>query len=696
MLIDLEHWHKTLTDPRTLWIGLWLGVAFLTIALMVVSRTRWGQARPTSKCVVLSVFAHLLLIGYGYKTQISKVYPTHTSNDSIRVTWIAQEEAEAPDEKAAFQEEAWNRFAPSEFPEPGSRLPLRHSVEEMFPDLEREPTIVTATSSIPATIAVKTSESSQEALPKPLEMGADEMEAVRDTVVSADSIEPSVEQRSETRPVGGNRDVVDPALPAGTLKSELPGPGGVLKRESVVPGLPRSQQELTQLVQRLAELPNTPEKAAVEHHVTDDLDPAEHGPGHLAHADVGEPGPIAPRPSPGNPVTVPGNGRTEAVKGGERGQVGSQVSTIRAADGAPLPPIYGWRMQKERADVVRAGGGTPGSEAAVMAALAWLARNQNRSGHWNSSQFGSGRETRVLGHDRGGAGADADTAMTGLALLAFLGAGHTHYTGEYRATVQNGLAFLLSQQRDGDLAGNARSFARMYCHGIALFAICESFAMTGDERIQPYAERGVSYSVAVQNPNDGGWRYRPRERGDMSQFGWQVMALKSAELAGIHIPAATVDRMRAFLEQCSSGRYRGRVAYRPGEFPSRTMTAEGMLCRLFLYPVPNSAALQEAAQYVSEQLPGEGKANLYYWYYATLAFQQMGGERWQRWNAALLEALLKSQRQSGALAGSWDADTVWGSYGGRVYSTALAALCLESYYRYRPLAGEVRQARIGR
>ena len=452
---------------------------------------------------------------------------------------------------------------------------------------------------------------------------------------------------------------------------------------------------MAQLVQRLAELPNTPEKAALEHHVTDELDPAEHGQDHLAHADVGERRSISPRPSPANPVTVPGNGHTEVVTGSERGQVGSQVSTTRAADGAPLPPIYGLRMQKERADIVRAGGGTPGGEAAVVAALAWLARNQNSSGHWNSSQFGSGRETRVLGHDRGGAGADADTAMTGLALLAFLGAGHTHYTGEYRDTVQKGLAFILSQQRDGDLAGNARSFARMYCHGIALFAICESFAMTGDERIHPYAERGVSYSVAVQNPNDGGWRYRPRERGDMSQFGWQVMALKSAELAGIHIPAATVDRMRSFLEQCSSGRYRGRVAYRPGEFPSRTMTAEGMLCRLFLYPVPNSAALQEAAQYVSEQLPGEGKANLYYWYYATLAFQQMGGERWQRWNVALQETLLKSQRRSGALAGSWAADTVWGSYGGRVYSTAMAALCLESYYRYRPLTGEVRQARIG-
>ena len=131
---------------------------------------------------------------------------------------------------------------------------------------------------------------------------------------------------------------------------------------------------------------------------------------------------------------------------------------------------------------------------------------------------------------------------------------------------------------------------------------------------------------------------------------------------------------------------------RPGEYPSRTMTAEAMLCRLFLYAEPDEAALDEAAQYVGEQLPGESQANLYYWYYATLALQQLGGERWDRWNAALQDALLRRQSRQGTLAGSWDADTVWGSYGGRVYTTAMAALCLEAYYRYSPGAPGIRQA----
>jgi hypothetical protein len=91
--------------------------------------------------------------------------------------------------------------------------------------------------------------------------------------------------------------------------------------------------------------------------------------------------------------------------------------------------------------------------------------------------------------------------------------------------------------------------------------------------------------------------------------------------------------------------------------------------------------------FIMQELPKDGQANLYYWYYATLSLFQLQGDDWQSWNAALQEQLLRRQRTDGNLAGSWDADTVWGGYGGRVYTTALAAMCLEVYYRYLPILG---------
>ena len=72
---------------------------------------------------------------------------------------------------------------------------------------------------------------------------------------------------------------------------------------------------------------------------------------------------------------------------------------------------------------------------------------------------------------------------------------------------------------------------------------------------------------------------------------------------------------------------------------------------------------------------------------------QLQDAHWQRWNDALRAALLSRQvKQKGPLAGSWDTSDLWGGYGGRVYTTALATLTLEVYYRFLPLYVDVAAA----
>jgi hypothetical protein len=62
---------------------------------------------------------------------------------------------------------------------------------------------------------------------------------------------------------------------------------------------------------------------------------------------------------------------------------------------------------------------------------------------------------------------------------------------------------------------------------------------------------------------------------------------------------------------------------------------------------------------------------------------QHGGDDWERWNAVVRDRIVSQQRDSGHQAGSWDPDdSEWGTRGGRIYSTALATLTLEVYYRY--------------
>lgn len=126
-----------------------------------------------------------------------------------------------------------------------------------------------------------------------------------------------------------------------------------------------------------------------------------------------------------------------------------------------------------------------------------------------------------------------------------------------------------------------------------------------------------------------------------------------------------------------------------------TLTAVGMLCRMFIEKDKADKALEGGAKLLSKGLPEYDTAkkveipiDYYYWYYATQAMYQFdgpAGKYWTGWNDAMKKALLAGQKDknAGCLSGSWDASVDrWGFEGGRVYATALNALTLETYYRY--------------
>ena len=358
----------------------------------------------------------------------------------------------------------------------------------------------------------------------------------------------------------------------------------------------------------------------------------------------------------------------------------------RLGDGQPIPQLYQLRTAQNVNRMAIRRGGSADTQLAVELALKWLAENQKSNGSWSPTETGAGRETKTLGHDRNGAGARADTGITALAALALLGAGNTHLEGEYQQNVQRALEFLIrSQTEDGSLAGEAKLFARMYCHSMALLALSEALAVTGDQRLAPAVQSGVDYTIRSQNQIDGGWRYQPGDRGDMSQFGWQVMALHSASIGGVTIPRKTIERMQMFLQLCCSGNHRGLASYRPGQGVSTTMTAEALLCRFFMEKNVAPPTIAEAGEKIATDMPSSKTVNFYYWYYGTMAMYHSGGEDWQLWNQSLKETLLPMQIQGGRYRGCWPNDGPWGGYGGRVYSTAMAALCLEVYYRYLPI-----------
>jgi hypothetical protein len=80
---------------------------------------------------------------------------------------------------------------------------------------------------------------------------------------------------------------------------------------------------------------------------------------------------------------------------------------------------------------------------------------------------------------------------------------------------------------------------------------------------------------------------------------------------------------------------------------------------------------------LQQRLPDWKSANFYYWYGGALALSMTGGEPWDAWKDRLRQVLVRNQEVQGCARGSWDpAQDTWGSEGGRVYTTALGALCL--------------------
>jgi hypothetical protein len=347
---------------------------------------------------------------------------------------------------------------------------------------------------------------------------------------------------------------------------------------------------------------------------------------------------------------------------------------------------FGSRGKGHREALAGAFGGTKASERAVGAALNWIHRHQTSQGKW-SLDF---RHQCKNGVCSGSGTIQSDEAATAMALLPFLAAGQTHKSrGLYQQTIAKGLAWLIKQQTpEGDLAPNSEQ--PMYAHGLATIVLCETYGMTRDEHVGSAARKAVAYIERAQNQSTGGWRYHPGQPGDTSVTGWQIMALKSAQLAGLPVSSLVFDNTKKWLRSVAKGEHLGLYSYQPYDNVTPTRTAIGMLCTQYLGIDPKDPAMLEGKQYLLENLPDDQlMRNTYYWYYATLVMHNFGGSEWDAWNRKMRRILILSQEKQGCATGSWDplepTLDIWGEKGGRLMTTAFDTLTLEVYYRSMPL-----------
>jgi hypothetical protein len=365
--------------------------------------------------------------------------------------------------------------------------------------------------------------------------------------------------------------------------------------------------------------------------------------------------------------------------------------------------------------------GAPTNEA-VRDALMWLKHHQAPGGYWSSSEFDD--QCGQQGTDTlcDGLGSPLfDVGVTGLSLLAFLGAGNTEKSGDFQSTVKIGVKYLLDiQEADGSLVPR-NSTQGTYDHVIATLALCETYAYGRRYQLKRPTQDALNALYAMRTPGSG-WRYTPQHiemrdpsrSADTSVTGWAILAMSTARKAGLYVDEDAWADSLQFLDEMTdpvTGRTgyidRGgsvaREASTEAAWPanqSEAMTAVALLCRIFADPDltdPTQKQLVELGVSRLLALPPvwdddlPGRRDYYYWYYAAYALYQIGGQPWRTWEHALLQSLLPRQHRTGERRGSWDPqEDPWGRAGGRVYATAINTLTLEVYYRYDRLTGSGR------
>lgn len=342
---------------------------------------------------------------------------------------------------------------------------------------------------------------------------------------------------------------------------------------------------------------------------------------------------------------------------------------------------------KERTRNFLKAGGTEASERAVELGLKWFVSQQWPEGGW--SFHAKPEKDKTLGPK------DNTVVATSFALLPFLARGETHKarvdTGatEYTKPVENGLKYLLLQQKpDGDLRG----VGNMYTHGLATITLCEALNMTSDPALREPAQKAVDFIVQAQDPRGGGWRYGPRQKGDTSVTSWQIQALKSGQMAGLHVPRETWEKATKYLKSVSHSDGAG-YGYTNGGIrggpKGDAMTACGMLCRQYLHGGENLASpeMSRGAERLLAAPPSKNVRNIYYYYYATQVLFNIGDERWQTWNPQMRDLLIDMQIKNGEpdVVGCWNTMSHQGGYGGRIMASSMCLLTLEVYYRHLPL-----------
>jgi hypothetical protein len=347
-----------------------------------------------------------------------------------------------------------------------------------------------------------------------------------------------------------------------------------------------------------------------------------------------------------------------------------------------LGPLFGCKDYSFQLPIRKHAPGDP-PENDTDSSLRWLSNNQEADGHWDSVKHG--------------AQVNADIEQTSLALLAFLGAGHTEKVGEFKGTVKRAVEWLTAHvSEEGAVLYEGEKEPRGTAQALAGIALCEASGMANIPATNETAQKVTDYSCntfqSIKDKERFGFGSTLRSESNLLLTTLFTMHLKSSKVAGRKVNPEAWDGMIRLLDAVEhkakpvAGQADGASEYSfvVGGKTSPRATMMALLARQFmgwkredLFATAQNAAFDYGNS-------GEASSDDFTNYLGVLVMFQQGAPLWQAFNDGVRQSALETQRTDGPEAGSWDPRGEW-SGAGRVFSTSVRTLGLEVYYRYQQL-----------
>ncbi len=287
-------------------------------------------------------------------------------------------------------------------------------------------------------------------------------------------------------------------------------------------------------------------------------------------------------------------------------------------------------------------------------------------------------------------------AITSLAALAMMSAGHLPGRGTFGGSVQRALLYVLSREKKGAPDGflhndqNNRQVG-MYDHGFGTLFLSEVYGMVPDldlqKRLKGTIERAVQLIESTQS-GDGGWRYEPMKMPpDVSVTICQIMALRAARNAGFAVNKPVVDKCVKYVRSCQNPD--GGYSYFSAGGDSGFARSAAGLVALYSAGIYEGKEIDRTLKYLTQFKPNMPMARreipdmhwYYGQYYAAQAFWTAALRKpsyWNDWFPAIRDELMWRARNRAD--GSWtDALTC------NHYATAMALIILQIPNNYLPI-----------